>query len=223
MNGQPKLTTLYLWDEFERRCLHLLREALVTLAAEPDDTREIDLNRKLYFAITSVARQMTEWGPFFPSPILESRSLPAAADVERAERESKMPDIYWAYTNNLPNDDDDANKKFVVECKRLTDPDDVYGRRYVRHGIDRFVNVNHNYSKGMPSGAMVGYLQKVLVDDAIISVDTVTTQDSIPPLVLHKRQDERCAELAHTLTRPTPEPPLRLTHIWGRIGPVHNP
>ena len=61
MSGQPKLTTLGLWAEFERRCLHLLREALVALAAEPDDMVEIDLNRRLFFEITRVARQMTEW------------------------------------------------------------------------------------------------------------------------------------------------------------------
>ena len=220
MSGPPKLTSLALWDKFERRCLQLLKEAMQALACEPADMSEIDLNRKLYWAITKAARQITEYGPFFPGVVLDGRNLPAASDGARAAREFKIPDLYWVYVDALANDFEEINKRFVVECKRLTDPSSTYGGRYVHDGIDRFKNVSHNYSKGMPSGAMVGYLQVVLVDDAFLSVDAVVRADAIPPLDIQNRDGERSLELAHTLMRPASEPPIRLTHVWGRVGPT---
>ena len=220
MNIQPKLTSLGLWADFERRCLRLVREALATLTIESPSTVEIDLNRNLHSAITSAASKTTEYGPYFPAAMLDARNLPSASDPARSEREFKMPDISWAYVDTLADEGDDINKSFVVECKRLTMPSAVYGRRYVRDGIDRFINSSHSYAKGMPSGAMVGYVQTILINDAIISVDTVTTTDTIPHLVLQQRDAEQSAEFSHILTRPTPQPTLRLIHLWGRVGPL---
>ena len=120
------------------------------------------------------------------------------------------------------NDPDDAAKQFVVECKRLTKPWAVYTREYVKSGIARFISAGHGYGKGMPSGAMVGYLQEIALNDALNRVNAVAVSDSIPPLFLQGRDAETSAELAHDLVRPYPEAPFHLMHLWARVGPTQD-
>ena len=132
---------------------------------------------------------------------------------------SKIPDFYWAYIDPLVDDPDDASKQFVVECKRLTNPSVHYMREYVDSGIARFINLGHGYGMGMKSGAIAGYLQDVLLDDALVRVNDVVQGNAIPSLVQTHRRGERGAEFEHIVVRSFPESPFRLIHIWGRIGP----
>ena len=219
MSRQPQLSSIDLWSDFERLCLLLLREALTALANRDSSENENDLNRHLYFAITHASQQAMRQGEYPPSVVPEGHSPPVASDSERAEREFKIPDFYWAYIDPHANDPYDASKQFVVECKRLAKPYGSYAHEYVKSGIARFIDVGHSYAKGMKSGAMAGYLQEVLVDDALASVNAVAASDSIPPLAMRGRNGEVSAEFDHDLNRSFPESPFRLIHMWARIGP----
>ena len=219
MSHQPQLSSIDLWSDHERLCISLLQQALRTLTDRSPDENEDDLNRCLYRAIIRASYEAERRGEHVPVVVPEGRNPPVSSDVERAEREFKIPDFYWAYIDPLTNDPDDASKQFVVECKRLTEPRTVYMREYVKSGIARFITVGHGYGKGVKSGAMVGYLQEVFVDDALTRVNAVVGSDSIPPLVLRKRDGEKDAEIDHDLTRPFPKTPFHLIHMWGRIGP----
>ena len=119
----------------------------------------------------------------------------------------------------LASDPDEAYKQFVVECKRLTYPTATYFRAYVRSGIARFINVGHGYGKGMKSGAMVGYLQNVFIDEALAEVNRVAEDDHISLLVIKSRTDETCGEFGQDVNRPFSISPFHLNHIWTRIGP----
>lgn len=219
MKERPRLTSLDLWAAHERRCLELLQGALAVFAGEPNGEAETDLNRFLYRAIVRVSHAAAAAGHPPPVVVPEGRNPPAPTDRERAEREFKVPDFYWAYIDDLALDPDTAAKQFVVECKRLTTASKswIYTQEYVRSGIARFISAGHSYGMGMPSGAMVGYLQKILLDDALDEINTYADADSITTLALNARSGEDSAELDHHLTRSFAESPFHLIHLWIRV------
>ena len=219
MNRQPRLSSIDLWSDRERLFLKLLQEAVATLVDQPTEANENDLNRNLFRAINRASHHEAQSGFEIPPVIFEGRNPPAASDQERAEREFKRPDFYWAYIDPLAEDPLEGYKVFVVECKRLTNPTSTYFREYVRSGIARFINVAHGYGKGMRSGAMVGYLQNVSVYDAFTGVNLVAFDDHISVLVIKGRADEAGGELGHDVERPFPVSPFHLNHVWARIGP----
>ena len=218
MSQRPLLSSIDFWSDHERLCKELLWTALQVLDDTPIDADENDLNRLLYRAIIRVSHSAAQGGNHIPAVVPEGRNPPAASDQERAEREFKIPDFYWAYVDPLAIDPDDASKQFVVECKRLTNPLSRYTREYVRSGVARFINLGHGYGKGMPSGAMVGYLQEILLVDALAGVNRVAAKDAIAVLTVRHRDGEKGAEFGHDVIRLFPVSPFHLTHIWARIG-----
>ncbi len=223
MNQRPQLSSIDFWEDHEQLCKQLLRDALAELTPRPIDADENDLNRLLYRAIIRVSQKAAQDGNHIPVVVPEGRNPPAASDQERAEREFKIPDFYWAYIDPHASDPNDASKQFVVECKRLANPIARYAREYVRSGIARFINFGHGYGKGMRSGAMVGYLQEVLLDDALAVVHGVAAGDAIVVLAVITRHGENGGEFHHQVTRPIPVSPFHLTHLWTRIGPELGP
>ena len=220
MNQQPQLSSIDFWQDHERLCNQLLRDALGMLEDSLINANENDLNRLLYRAIIRASHAIAQDEEHIPPVVYEGRNPPDGTDQERADREFKIPDFYWAYIDPMAKDPNDAAKQFVVECKRLADPVARYAEEYVRSGIARFINLGHGYGKGMKSGAMVGYLQEVLIDDALKEVNRVAYGDAISTLVATSRTGEDGAEFCHEVIRPFPASPYRLTHIWTRIGPA---
>ena len=220
MSEGPRLSSLDLWAWHEHRFVGLLREALALLAGDPGGEVEVDLNRSLYQAIVRVSHaSVVASGEPLPVVVPEGRNPPAATDRERAEREFKIPDFYWAYVDDLAADPDTAAKQFVVECKRLTTASKnwVYTEEYVKSGIARFISRGHGYGMGVASGAMVGYVQQIGLDDALGEVNAYASADSIPPLRLSARSEDDNAELDHEFARSFPESPFRLLHLWVRV------
>ena len=219
MTRQPQLSSIDLWNDHEQLFLELLLEAVAELVGQSTEANENDLNRRLFRAIIRVSYNAARSGIDVPTVVPEGRNPPAASDKERAKREFKIPDFYWAYVDPLVDDPNQAYKQFVVECKRLTSPESTYFPAYVRSGIARFINQGHGYGQEMKSGAMVGYLQKVFVDDALTGVNGVAINDHIPPLTTKHRAGETGGEFDHDIYRSFPVSPFHLYHIWARIGP----
>ena len=213
----PQLTSLDLWGEYERLCTQLLRDALASLADHSAQADELKLNRALYGELNRVMFAASTEGAHLPALVNEPRNPPDPAASTRVASELKFPDVAWVY-NDPYADEQGFAKRFVVECKRLTQPPGDYARRYVREGIARFVNVEHSYGGGMASGVMVGYLQEVTLDDALARVNGVAAQDGIPPLDVTDRAGEVSAEFEHDVGRPFPVSPFRLIHLWARVG-----
>lgn len=220
MTERPRLSSLDLWGAHERRCVGLLRAALGLLAADCGGESEPELNRELYRAIIRASHAAALEGDPPPVVVPEGRNPPDASDRERGEREFKIPDFYWAYIDDLAADADAAARQFVVECKRLTETSGksrVYTREYVKSGIARFISRGHGYGMGTPSGAMVGYLQQIALDTALLDVNGFAEAASIPKLHPNARSGENSAELDHSFTRSFPESPFRLLHLWVRV------
>ena len=199
--------------------MRTLREALEDLSEKANvDQDEPDLNRDLYRAIIRASHAASQRGDHLPPVAPEGHNPPDPSDEERATREFKIPDFYWAYLDPYVDDPDHAAKQFVVECKRLTRPHARYARKYVTSGIRRFISLDHGYGKGAASGAMVGYLQDITLADAFDRVNAVAASESIPPLTLEWRTGEDRAEFHHEFARPFALSPFRLTHVWERMG-----
>ena len=145
--SRPSLVSIDAWGAHERRCVELLHSALDALAPIGLDESEDEL------------------GTTLPVVVPEGLNPPLATDEQRATREFKRPDFYWAYHDP---DGDEPARQFVVECKRLTAAGAtwVYTEQYVIAGVRRFVAVDHGYGKEAWAGAMVGYIQRIPPDRA---------------------------------------------------------
>jgi hypothetical protein len=214
MSARPRLSKLSLWPTRERECLELLALALAELAANPGpDTDEDSINRRLMrFLDAAIYRSAYELAPV----VYEGRSSPAPSDAVRASREFKRPDFAWLWTDDLAADRMLSRREFVVECKRLgAEP---FPTRYVVDGILRFINLSHAYGKDMRSGAMVGYMQSILVDDAMKRVNAVASNRGVPSLTLRERRGDDEAKLEHQLLRAFAVSPFSLTHLWVQLA-----
>ncbi len=220
MNGRPLLTSIDLWGNHERRCLRILRDALELLEPPGDNEREVDINRRLYFCLVRASHAIAAGGSgeTLPAPVPEARNAPSATDEERATREHKIPDFQWGYIDHLASNPAAAARQFVVECKRLTvaSKNWVYTEQYVQAGIARFVSPEHAYGKDTPSGAMVGYLQTMQLDQALDEVNRCAVAERLAELALTSQNSARRIELEHALDRTFAETPFRLVHLWLR-------
>lgn len=218
MSGPPLLDSLGLWKHYEGIFLELLRQALTELADCPPEENEDELNRRLYKAIGRASHRIAQDVEGLPGVLLTPRNPPAADDDERVEREYKEPDLIWPFIDSHAPDPEECSKHFVVECKRLTKPHSRFAREYVVSGISRFRQASHGYAKGMPSGAMIGYLQQIEVDNAHQRINSHSQSRSIPPLVITEREGESRAHFEHGFERPFAASPFRLFHIWARVS-----
>jgi len=218
MSAQPRLSNLRLWAVKEQECLDVLAEALSRLAANPGPEPDEDsINRRLMRFLDAVtqSRMHRSGGSTLPPAVYEGRSSPAPSDPARASREFKRPDFAWLWIDDLAADPALSRREFVVECKRLgADP---FPARYVADGILRFISRSHEYGKDMRSGAMVGYLQSILVDVAIERVNAAATSANVPRLQLRDRRGDDAAKLEHRVCRGFAISPFSLTHLWIRL------
>jgi len=89
----------------------------------------------------------------------------------------------------------------------------VHTTEYVASGVLRFIHVSHGYGMHASSGAMVGYLQDVAIEDALAEVNAVAAAHSVPTIVRDGTGDNP-AVLRHRLRRAFPIDPYRLKHLW---------
>jgi len=219
--SQPHISRLSIWEKHESRVIDVLLAALeilqIKLGLAPS---EIDLNRELYFCLLEANRQQWAMGNGFDHPpISEAKNPPYPDDVQRARRESKIPDFQWGFIDHTILDPRHSARYFVFECKRLGKPpraDWVLNENYFYHGILRFMTEEHGYAKGEKSGAMVGYIQSMDFEDILNEVNIAASVALIPPLTLSKKawHKQGTYNLEHILTRPFALSPFLLLHFW---------
>jgi hypothetical protein len=207
---QPLLSSVDLWARHERRCLEVLTVALARLSVPDPDETEDELNRRLYRCIAEAARAIERRdGIELPVVVPEGRNPPLASDSQRAAREFKRPDFYWAYHDH---DGEEPARQLVVECKRLTRAASrwIYTEQYVTAGITRFVTIDHGYGKEAPSGVMVGYLQSMDAETALAEVNDHLQTANLPHALAAHGHTGQLTQLEHLLQRGFPHSPFRL-------------
>lgn len=211
---RPSLASVDAWGAHERRCLDVLIAALRGFPIVDLDESEEALNRRLCLQINQTAREIERRdGVSLPVVVPEGRNPPLVSDRERAAREDKRPDFYWAYHDP---DGDEPARQFVVESKRLTLASSswVYAEQYVIAGVKRFVSPQHGYGEQAWTAAMVGYLQRSDPARALADVNEHLKAAGLPELTPEHSPHAGTSRHQHQLTRPITPSPFRLVHFW---------
>jgi len=215
----PRLRALRPWAKREGMCLAILDLALKCLRTEGDlPQSEGELNRRLYFCLLRATRDL------YPNdcvaPVSECNNQPDADDQSRAAREQKRPDFQWIYIDRYEANPTQSSKQFVVECKRLGQPqraDWVFNINYVRNGICRFRDPIWAYAQRFPSGAMVGYCQGMDPTQVLNEVNEEARRNALPDLDQNGAAvvgSKRLKRLQHAFDRPFQVSPFHLHHLW---------
>jgi hypothetical protein len=175
----------------------------------------------LYFCLLEAIRSLRESGRegFDHPPTPEGHNPPDPDDVLRATRENKIPDFCWGYIDHLELDSRRSARNYVIECKRLGNPprpDWILNQNYVVKGVLRFVTEEHDYAKGEKSGAMVGYVQSMELDDILNEVNATCISRAVPQLRISIGgwQIRGISRLNHELNRSFAGSPFHLSHFW---------
>ena len=220
--SQPRISRLLIWERHEHRVVDVLLAALSILRNKYDlPQSEVSLNRELYFCLLEANRSLRKsgLGGFDHPPVPEGHNPPDPDDEQRATRENKIPDFYWGYIDHLEPDPRRSARNYVIECKRLGNPlrpDWILNQNYVVKGILRFVTEKYGYAKGEKSGAMVGYVQSMELDDILYEVNANCMSEAIPQLgiPIGGWQIRGTSRLDHELDRSFAGSPLHLSHFW---------
>lgn len=223
MSG-PRILDLPLWESHERRVLAVLRSALRRLPAKRLRGDESELNRELHLLLRDVNKENRSSGSDLwvdEMPILEARNPPTPG-TENLASERKIPDLQWRFEDHLERDARRSERTFVIECKRLGARSGA-GRglnvRYADQGVRRFAHPEWRYGGGVASGAMVGYVESLTLEEIIADVNRGLIQLQLPALNLPQTAGRPLTEMAHTFNRPFEVSPFRLVHLWVDIRP----
>lgn len=229
--AQPRISQLNSWERHTKNVneaiikgLRLLRspyyqdrlQAQIKEDAHPERIED-HLNRILCFCLRVANKELRACGQ---SPKWEARGQPDPDDIQRPEREKKIPDFQWGYLDLQEENPERGDRIYFIECKRLGEPSSSSHKlniEYVTNGICRFISVEHGYGQGENSGAMIGYVESMYFADILQEVnDKITSLDEgIPVLSVDGTWEEKDTNyLEHEFERPFPKSPFQLHHFW---------
>jgi hypothetical protein len=225
-----RFSDLPLWERYEERIRRLFIEALALLRQELDAAQgvraqsEDDLNRRLYICLAKANFEACNSTQEYlvSLPAYEARNQPSLYDEQHSAHENKRPDFQCKYYNRLAKDFRDSEKVFTIECKRLGDSGSSswkLNRNYIEHGARRFAVVSFAYGKGHSSGAMIGYVQSLELQDILDEVNEALVSDGLPELAPPVWRLGGVTELSHQFVRPFPHSPFTLLHLWTDLRP----
>ena len=220
--SRPNLFELPVWEHLEQSVREIFTRGLLALAEEPRLPLEEDpLNRRLLHWCRRANHELCKEGRGLPSPIYyEANNQPLADDPDRASRLRKRPDFQCGLHDDLAENPDESDLFYTIECKRLglpTRPDWVLNRNYVENGILRFILTESGYSKGAPSGMMIGYIQTMEPERILSEVNEAGLAQGIPAITLSPRAwiTQRLTVLnSHIVVRELEPKAFSLSHHW---------
>lgn len=211
-----------LWNNIEERILEVLSLALMMLQKESSlPSEERDINPKFCVKLHKANYDLWNKGRgLFSAPFCEAQNQPLTEEDINSQHINKRPDIQWGITNHNEEDYQKAYKFYAIECKRLGEPPSdswILNENYINKGILRFIKKEHSYGKFTSSGAMVGYIQSMELDDILKEVNSYLQAESIAEIVLpasgwYKNgvsRLEQCLERKEVLPSP-----FNLRHLW---------
>lgn len=214
-----------LWQRHEELILGVITRALKKLSLEkslPDAENRINETlcvkaRDAYFKLPSKER------PAFFGLSLDPQNQPQTEEDVGKKFLLKKPDFKWRLENKSDPDPAMAIKDYDIECKRLGKPlrkDRVLNEDYVKNGILRFLNKEHSYGRGVPFGAMIGYIQNMEVKEILKEMNRCITQiqkHKIPSIKFSatRTTSKELIQTTQKLGRVEIKPPsFNLRHIW---------
>ena len=214
-----------LWQRHEGLVLAVFIQALKLLRFEknlPDSENRI--NETLYLkAREAYFKLPLEQRPAFFGLFIEPQNQPQTEDDVGEEFLLKKPDFKWRVENRSDANPATAIKDYDIECKRLGKPVNknwVLNENYVKNGILRFSSDKHSYGKGVPFGAMIGYIQNMELKDILKEINQCVVQIQtykIPSISFSTKDISSKAifETTQKFCRKEIKPsPFNLRHIW---------
>jgi len=230
--SRPSIRDKVTWADIDRRILDIVMAGLALLkkrSRAPDKvTNEDVLSRELYEHLLKADRMLQARSSKYiviGLPIFQANCQPHSSDTHHVPREDKVPDFQWnmrsmgiVIDRRKPGWDRYA-VHYHVECKRLgrSNTSWILNNNYIEHGVRRFIDRNHGYGKGVETGAMVGYVQNMELDDILMEVNAKADELAVPHLVLSSDSWAigQVNRLDQVLNRPDVLPtPFSLRHIW---------
>jgi len=219
--AKPSLLKRDVWGNHEKRVLTIFSYALKMLRDKSClPKEENELNRELCFLVRRANKKLSESNSGINAPCLyEVNNQPDVDDIIRSKREDKRPDFQWGICDPNETNPDRMDKFYILEAKRLGSPSSpkwILNENYVFHGIKRFILPEWGYSKSMSSGAMIGYVQDMELDDILDQVNDYASKEEITKLSLSSDAwNEDINRLEHQLKRHEIKPNFfDLRHIW---------
>ena len=132
-------------------------------------TPEVELNECLRDGMREAVEPRARGrGPkMLVAPGTETRSTP---DTRVPDGRTDIP----LYVLAILEDCQDHDPHAIIECKRVAGSDAKLCRRYVKHGIDRFVT--GKYGRPHAAGFMAGYLESGNADHAVRRINRYLTR-----------------------------------------------
>lgn len=213
-----------LWQRHERLILNVLVRALVKLRKSKTlPTDEVPLNDYLYTYMREVwCRLPLREKPNNFSLVPNSENPPRVRGEIGLNFTRKKPDFQWILSDPAQKDPIKAVKNYTIECKRLGDKT-ASGwnllKEYVGNGIVRFLSEEHSYGRGATSGAMIGYIQNMELDDILSQINQVIDGEKkyqIPAIVFYpwRNSQDKIEEGSHALARKFTPLSFILHHFW---------
>jgi hypothetical protein len=145
---------------------------------------------------------------------IQEQTIQPKTDTPYSASEQKKPDFSLEL-----NDDLNDGVFFHIECKRLgsaTSGSWKYNEKYVENGIYRFTTDTFCYGIDSPSGAMVGYIEDMELEDILTQVNkTIDQKLKIDKLAkITDWQEKLTTHLNHSFERSFEKSPFILHHLW---------
>lgn len=196
------------WGNHEERVLAIFSLALQKLRDESSLPRKE--NEISHILLTKVKEARFDLSKKDKSAVIPSISFDAQ------NRLGKKPDFHCEIFDALADDPQKSSKIYHLEAKRLGSQTSRFNKEYVVNGIQRFIKSDYCYGEFVKSGAMIGYVQDMELDDILEQVNDYASKEEITKLSLSSDAwNEDINRLDHQLKRPEVEPNLfDLRHIW---------
>jgi hypothetical protein len=240
--SQPRISKLDTWRDHEERVIEAILLGLSFLRSDdgakrlkdelnlPDKRKPEDkISTVLEWYFNKATRQLwykkrngKRCGPLtFPKSQIPKASNPYDRSLASIDRERKKPDFKWGFVDHTCEDELKGDRDFDIECKRLGKPTSSswkLNKQYVQDGIRRFITNEQRYGEDESSGAMIGYIENMELDDILNDVNAAinATSEPIPPFSTPAEgwQEHATSRLDHELERPFPVSPFHLWHFW---------
>lgn len=206
------------WENWEKHILEIFSTALLELILrKPLPEKENDLNRVLAYIVRECRRKwcVINNRELQGHPLYHVKGQPNSEDAAQQPKEDKVPDFTWGFTDFQNN----VDKNYHVECKRLREDKYHFCREYVTNGMKRFVEKEWSYGSGCESSLMIGYIQGMEFEDILYWVNHYAENHFLPPLILKgKWEKKEISRLENSLNRPhIPISPFKLVHLWADL------
>lgn len=214
-----------MWEKHEQLVLEVFMLALEMLREKVDlPIEEFAISEALALKTREVNFALNQKGRGLPfPPDWEKPKQPASETDLGQSKKAKRPDFSCLFRNHAAQNYSNAYLEYHIECKRLGKSSNSgwnFNENYVTKGICRFLSTTHRYGEGAFSGAMIGYVQNMVLISIIEQINSHILHqlgNEIPGIRFSEADFDEMGLIksSQELTRKNVSPSsFELRHLW---------